>query len=271
MNRSEALKIFNLEEGFSEEQLNKAYRKLAAKLHPDVNHEDGASERFVKISSAYEYLKKNPRPQSDIPNARSYNWHMWDMMNKVRNIYDDVRIEKPVNINISFVESLQGCSKNIKYKASLGCPDCNRSGRVAGQQKKCEKCNGTGYVGADREAVVTLPPGIQTGVVQVITPMNDFVRLNISVEQHPTIKRFGNFDVISIIEVSLLEALEGTSKSVETIKGKKKLKIPPGTKNADQLRIKGGGVAGLGHHYFKVDVSYPTDTSSLIKFLKETE
>lgn len=57
----------------SEEQISKAYRKLARKYHPDVSKEKGAEEKFKQIAEAYAVLKDpEKRKQYD---ALGPNWH----------------------------------------------------------------------------------------------------------------------------------------------------------------------------------------------------
>ena len=48
--------ILGVKKDASDAEINRAYRKLAAKYHPDVNHEPGAEEKFKKINEAYEVL-----------------------------------------------------------------------------------------------------------------------------------------------------------------------------------------------------------------------
>src|ERR1700694_2959176 len=50
-------KILGVERGASDEEIKKAYRKLARKYHPDVSKEPNAKEHFQEVSEAYETLK----------------------------------------------------------------------------------------------------------------------------------------------------------------------------------------------------------------------
>src|SRR3954454_17002589 len=50
-------KILGVERGASEDEIKKAYRKLARKYHPDVSKEANAKEKFQEASEAYETLR----------------------------------------------------------------------------------------------------------------------------------------------------------------------------------------------------------------------
>ena len=45
--------VLGVDKNASEDEIKKAYRTLAKKYHPDVNHEPGAEEKFKEINEAY--------------------------------------------------------------------------------------------------------------------------------------------------------------------------------------------------------------------------
>src|SRR5438094_9641814 len=54
-------KILGVDRGASDEDIKKAYRKLARKYHPDVSKEPNAKEQFQEVSEAYETLKEKEK------------------------------------------------------------------------------------------------------------------------------------------------------------------------------------------------------------------
>jgi len=62
MNRKECYEILELPEGANDEEIKKAYRKLAMQWHPDRNKEPEAEEKMSKINVAYQTLS-TPQPQ----------------------------------------------------------------------------------------------------------------------------------------------------------------------------------------------------------------
>ena len=55
-NKRDYYEVLGLSKGASDDDIKKAYRKLAKKYHPDVNKEPGAEEKFKEINEAYSVL-----------------------------------------------------------------------------------------------------------------------------------------------------------------------------------------------------------------------
>ena len=58
-NKIEYYNILGIKPGATQDEIKSAYRKLAIKFHPDKNNEDGAEDKFKKISEAYQHLTNN--------------------------------------------------------------------------------------------------------------------------------------------------------------------------------------------------------------------
>lgn len=77
LNSIEARSILNLSGSFSEVELKKAYRKAAARSHPDTG---GSSEQFNLVNTAYEYLKE---VSSDVYNMQITHKSLFNIGRKV--------------------------------------------------------------------------------------------------------------------------------------------------------------------------------------------
>lgn len=148
--------ILGVSKDASEDEIKKAYRKLALKTHPDKN--GGDDTQFKKINLAYETLSDtekrnqydNPMPQG-IPhhhqqhfNANNIFEHVFGgrmNMNMNMNSNNFGRPTKRNNhtykLNISLKDVHTGLTKTLKIKISKVCFDC---------QKECNQCNGTGRI-----------------------------------------------------------------------------------------------------------------------------
>jgi molecular chaperone DnaJ len=193
----------------------------------------------------------------------------------------------------------QDCNGEGGRKIANGCSSCDGFGRVVkntgnmifqqscqkcfgrGTKKEnCKKCNGETSISEDVSFEISLPSGIENGNNLRLEGYGNFagrspfgdeasaVIVRAKVLPHATMKKNG-VDIVSTLDLSLLEALEGKSIEVETIKGKKSITIPPLSKNNDIIGIDGAGVSGTpGKHKVCLNVNYPMNTEDLKNYLK---
>jgi len=166
--------VLGLSKGASDDDIKKAYRKLAKQYHPDVNPDDkNAEEKFKEINEAYSVLS-DPEKKSrydqfghegvDPSMGGGYGdfsgfggFDFGDIFSSFfgggsgggssrRNAPipgDDIQ----VRMTIDFEEAAFGVKKEISYNRIERCSDCSGSGAAKGTSAEtCSKCSGTGQV-----------------------------------------------------------------------------------------------------------------------------
>ncbi len=148
------------------------------------------------------------------------------------------------------------------------CSDCYGEGHV--HEKKCTLCQGTTRIRKNEKVRVKIPAGVDTGSTIRVSgkgeagiyagPSGD---LYVHIRVTPSKKFVRNqYDIHSVLNIHLLQAILGAEIEVETIHGKISLKIPAGTQSGKVFKLKEYGVQKLksdekGDHYVKINVEIP--------------
>lgn len=172
------------------------------------------------------------------------------------------------------IETAQG---NMRFSST--CPTCHGMNKI---KVACKGCNGTAVKSATRLCKIEIPEGVISGNMLRLAGMGNFAHagfgvnyldafVNVTVTPRHNMTLV-NSDVISNIEVSLLDCLQGTTRKEETVYGEVEIKIPPMSKNKDEVSVPGHGVRSVnGSHKFIIKMNYPQQTDKFIELLKSLE
>ncbi|WP_125132002.1 molecular chaperone DnaJ [Microbacterium sp. 10M-3C3] len=117
----------------------------------------------------------------------------------------------------------------------------------------CATCQGQGRVRARRTVSVDIPAGVETGLrlqlpgsgeVGPAGGPNGDLYLEITVAPHEIFSRDGD-DLLATLEVSMPDAILGTSATIQALDGGVELEVRPGVQSGDVLTIKGRGITPL--------------------------
>jgi len=136
------------------------------------------------------------------------------------------------------------------FNFSQTCPECGGSGRSG---HACTRCNGAGYVMTTETIDVTIPAGVNDGSRIRLAgkggrgtgggPPGDLYIVT-RVRPHQVFKRDG--DALRVdVPVTIGEAMNGAEITVPTPQGPVQVKVPPGTRSGQRLRLKGKGAPNL--------------------------
>ena len=137
----------------TQEEIKKAYRKMAMTHHPDHG---GSEENFKKINEAYSVLSdESKRAEYDNRSKRSHRNMSWeDVFGDFfgRNPYGrEPQPQKPkeqmdsdlkFNLGVTLEQVKHGATQRINYSRNVNCAPCK--GKGGDQPKRCETCGGTG-------------------------------------------------------------------------------------------------------------------------------
>ena len=246
-------KILGVDKGASQAEIKKAYRKLARKYHPDANPDDKQAEaKFKEISAAYDVLSDpEKRKQYDAgpafygargPGGGPQGGFDADMYRDIfstfggggggpggggyTNIFDIFGGGAPGSgyggraapargadltyvLNLSFEDSLKGVTTKIAVEKNVQCPTCHGSGAEPGTSPiTCPECGGRGVIAQNQGFFALSTPCPRCGGAGTII-------------ENPCHRCGG----------------AGTVRATK----KYTVKIPPGIKSGNKIRLKGKG------------------------------
>lgn len=319
-----------------EEEIKKAYRKMALKFHPDRNPgNQEAEERFKEAAEAYEVLhdpqKKELYDRYGHEGLKNTGFSGFggfeDIFSSFGDIFEDFfglgrkgrgggsrareGADLRYDLSVSFMDAAKGKEMELKiprletcslcrgnglepgtkpefcptcggrgqvvqtqgfFRISTPCPRCHGQGQII--THPCPSCHGQGRQEETKTLNIKIPAGISNGSRLRFRgqgegglnggPAGDLYVV-VYVEEDQFFHREGD-DVICAIPLSMIQAALGAEIEVPTLTNPKKLTIPKGTQNNQNLRLKGEGFphlrgSGKGDQVIQVTVKIPTHIS----------
>ncbi len=265
----------------SADEIKKAYRKLAKKLHPDMNPGDKkAEERFKEVSSAFEILgdpkrrslydefgEISTRPGFDEQKAREFQRQAQaggfggGGFRGFEGFQGGGAGFDPEDLGAMF-EDLFGRRQTTRSRRGVVEPvpgddveadlEVDLRDAVLGAEREISIARESGPSGTSR-LKVRIPPGVETGS-RVRLPGQGGpghrggepgdLYLRITVREHPAVRVQGR-DLSMDLPITPQEALAGAEVTAPTFEGQVKLKIPPGSQSGRKLRLRGRGLPAL--------------------------
>ncbi|MCF6181854.1 J domain-containing protein [Lutibacter sp.] len=283
-------KILGIPKTATEKDIKKAYRKLARKLHPDLNPEDKEAERkFKQINEANEVLS-NPE------NRKKYdkygkNWEHAEAYEKAEQQQQQYQ-QSQYQGNAggfndqdysSFFESMFGgaSSRSRSQSNSLKFRGQDYSAELQFTLEDVYKTHKRTITVNGKKIRLTIPAGVKNGQIIKIKghggkginggPNGD-LHIKFTILNHSIFKRDNN-NLYTSIPLDLYTALLGGEITIPVFNGKVKLKIKPETQNGTKIKLKGKGFpvykkeGQFGDLYITYQIKIPTNLTSEEKAL----
>lgn len=170
-NKRDYYEILGVTRTATDDEVKKAFRRLAKQYHPDANKEQGAEARFIEINEAYEVLSDSQKRAAYDryghagvgANAAGAGFNGFEGFGSINDLFEtffagstggttrrtgtqrgaDIRYE----LTITFEEAVFGCQKEIELPRWETCGSCHGNGAQPGTStSRCSACQGTGEI-----------------------------------------------------------------------------------------------------------------------------
>jgi len=271
--------VLGVKRGAADDEIKKAYRKLARKFHPDLNPGDKtAEEQFKQLQEAYDVL-------SEAENRKLYdqygeNWRAvkagagvpppgWEGGQRTAGgappggfDFSDFDFSGVGGGGFDFGDLFGRAGRSarrtnrghdVEAELELSLEEAHRGGRRTLQlqaAETCPTCGGAGQVLRPKTIEVNIPAGVRNGSTirlagQGGAAMNGAqpgdLYLHIRLRPHPVFTVRGD-DLEVELPIAPWEAVLGAKVEAPTIDGKVELTVPPGAQSGQRLRLRGQGL-----------------------------
>ena len=286
MSKRDYYEVLGIQKGASDDEIKKAFRKLAIKYHPDKNPGNKeAEEKFKEVNEAYSVLSdKTKRQRYDQfghagvggagggASGNPFAGGGFDFNGQTFNFdFGGGGLDDILGAMFGFGGGFRGARRGLDYRTST---TIDFEEAIFGTTKN---------VSVDGEQIkLKIPAGIHDGQQIRLggkggpSPVEGGQRgdllVEIRVRAHKTLTREGNL-ILSESTISMVDAVLGTEVDVDTVDGKITMKVPAGTQPGTNFKLSGHGApiqvgsTERGPHIVTINVEIPKNINKKQKEL----
>lgn len=290
MAQTDYYKVLGVDKNASQEDIKKAFRKLAVKYHPDRNPGDkSAEDKFKELNEAYAVLS-DPKKKEEYDTFGSSGFHKQYTQEDIFRNFDFGGTFKDMGMGdggedifsrlFGFGKGGRNPFKSGPRKGADHEMETDISFRDAAQG--CEKVIAFRRSGVREELKVRIPAGVDNGsrirIAGKGAPgdgggQSGDLYLIVRVLPDPVFTREGG-DLFVERSIPFTGACLGISLDVPTLEGNRRIKVPSGIQPGTKIRLKGCGIKALssntkGDLYVKINIHVPESLNADQKKLVE--
>jgi len=293
--------ILGLDKNATQDEIKKAYRKLAKKYHPDANPNDKkAEEKFKEVNEAYEVLSDPEKRKKYDAFGSTYNFQDgFDFDPSSYGFGDNVRYEYRTNVGGDYSDFFKiffgedGFDLGSIF-SGFGSQRRRKSYPAKGSdiESVIEISPEEGFAGAEKSVSIRTRSGDRSLSFRIPKGVKDGEKIRLKGQGEPgtnggsngdlyltvKFKKGGKFeidgkDLTTTLDVMPWDAALGGEKTVDTLEGRILIKIPPGIQTDNKIRVAGKGYidrnGSRGDLYIKIRIVNPKIMSSEVRRLYE--
>ena len=260
--------MLGVNKNVSDKDIKAAYRRMARKLHPDVNPNDaGAQEKFKKVNEAYEVVG-DPTRRKDYDQFGE-NWKHADQMRNMgggagtgfdlSDLFGSARARGGGGFGEMFGGMGGQAPRPVRHEGSI---EISLDEVYTGVTRRISIGSVRPGMNANRDLEVQIPKGVRAGRrIRLRPDENTEITITVKVRSDGRFSRDGA-NLRAVVAVPLLSAVLGGEVEVPTMTGRVALQIPAGTQNGRSFKIRGKGLPkvnsdSFGDLYTTINIRLP--------------